>query len=217
MTRLSSLVQPRRADRRSRTVLRPLAAGLMVATVATVATVAAHAAGDPLPLRVGDPFPPLNGEFLTGRSVTLPSAGQDRVALILVGFTYASRHPVGAWGDWFREAVGTPPGVTFFEVPMIGGLAKLGRWFIDSGMRKGTPKALHEHVITVYSKTGDWKKRLGHSQANEDDAFLIVLDRDGIVRWLHHGPFEPTRAGELASMLASLEVEPDDSIESLEG
>ena len=182
-----------------------------------LATAAVQAAADPLPLRVGDPLPQLEGEFLTKRAVTLPSASAGRVTLILMGFTYASRHPVLAWADWFRDAVGTDPGVTFFEVPMIGGFAKLGRWFIDSGMRNGTPEELHEHVITVYSKTGDWKKRLGHSQANEDDAFLILLDRDGIVRWLHHGPFEPTRAGELTSMLASLGVEPGDSIANLEG
>lgn len=57
----------------------------------------------------------------------------------------------------------------------------MGRWFIDRGML-GTPEALHEHVINVYSKTGDWKRRLGVNEANEDDAFLILLDQQGIVR-----------------------------------
>ena len=45
------------------------------------------------------------------------------------------------------------PRVTFFEIPMIGGLARMGKWFIDSGMRRGTPKADHENVITVYGGT----------------------------------------------------------------
>ena len=43
--------------------------------------------------------------------------------------------------------------MTFFEIPMIGGLARMGKWFIDSGMRRGTPKADHENVITVYGGT----------------------------------------------------------------
>lgn len=45
---------------------------------------------------------------------------------------------------------------TFFEVPMIGGMATFGRWFINRGMRSGTAVELHDHVITVYGGTGDW-------------------------------------------------------------
>jgi hypothetical protein len=37
---------------------------------------------------------------------------------------------------------------------MIGGLGTLGRWFIDRGMRKGTPMELRDHVITVYRGAG---------------------------------------------------------------
>ena len=92
---------------------------------------------------------------------------------------------------------------------MIGGLGTLGRWFIDRGMRKGTPVELHDHVITVYGGTGDWKQRLSYSPAYEDDAYLVVLDSEGVVRWLHHGGFDATRSDELNALLASL-VRPAD-------
>jgi hypothetical protein len=180
------------------TFQRTTAIALMIA----LASVASHATSGRL--RVGDPLPPLQGEFLTGRDATLPSASAGKVTLILVGFTYQSRFPVEAWAGWFRTNFGTRADITFFEVPMVGGMARLGRWFIDSGMRRGTPRELHENVITVYSKTGDWKERLGHSSAIEDDAFLIVLDPDGTVQWLHHGAFEEARAGELRELLQSL-------------
>ena len=62
---------------------------------------------------------------------------------------------------------------------MIGGMATLGRWFINRGMRSGTPVELHDHVITVYGGTGDWKQRLSYSTRHEDDAYLIVLDSAG--------------------------------------
>jgi hypothetical protein len=154
-------------------------------------------------LRVGEPLPTVQGSFLTGRSATLPAASAGKTALLLLGFTYESRHAVEPWAEWFRKAMGTRPDVTFFEVPMIGGLAKLGRWFIDRGMRKGTPEELHEHVITVYGDTGDWKRRLGVSDTNEDDAFLIVIDPQGIVRWLHHGPFDAATAEALEGVLTA--------------
>lgn len=180
--------------------LRVSALALIVAALASMVRVEASA--DSERLQIGDALPPIQGEYLTGRPATLPAACAGRTALLLLGFTYASRVPVEAWGEWFRKTIGIGPGVTLFEVPMLGGVARLGRWFIDSGMRKGTPAGLHENVITVYSGTGDWKKRLGVSSAHENDAFLIVIDEDGIVRRLHHGPFDATRADELKEPLA---------------
>jgi hypothetical protein len=155
-------------------------------------------------LRVGDRLPVLKGQFLSGRDVELPRASSGKIALVAMGFTYKSRFPVEAWGGWYGATIGSRTDVTFFEVPMIGGLATLGRWFIDRGMRSGTPAELHERVITVYGGTGDWKKRVAYSAEHEDDAYLIVLDGDGIVQWLHHGGFDQARAGELRARLTSL-------------
>jgi len=155
-------------------------------------------------VRVGDRLPTLTGQFLTGREAALPRAASGQVALVGIGFTYQSRFPVEAWGQWFRATIGARTDVTFFEVPMISGLATLGRWFINRGMRNGTPVELRDHVITVYGGTGDWKARLSWSTAHKDDAYLIVLDREGVVRWLHHGGFDQSRADELRVLLKSL-------------
>jgi len=155
-------------------------------------------------LRVGEPLPPLKGQFLTGRNAVLPQASSGKVTLIAMGFTYASRVPVEAWADWYRSAIGSRTDITLFEVPMIGGLATLGRWFIDRGMRDGTPAGLHEQVITVYRGTGDWKQRVSYASAHKDDAYLIVLDKEGVVCWLHHGVFDTFQSDELKRLLTSL-------------
>lgn len=155
-------------------------------------------------LQVGEPLPTLEGQFLTGSPAVLPNAATGRVTLIAMGFTYASRVSVEAWADWYRTAIGSRTDVTFFEVPMLGGFAKLGRWFIERGMRSGTPAELHDHVITVYRNTGDWKRWLSYSRDHADDAYLIVLDRKGVVRWLHHGVFDVPRSEELKGLLTSL-------------
>lgn len=172
--------------------------------VLLMSTAALHADSAVQPLRVGDPFPLLEGQFLTGRDAALPRASSGKVALVAIGFTYQSRFPVEAWGNWYRATMSARTDVTFFEVPMIGGMAKLARWFIDRGMRKGTPAELHENVITVYGGTGDWKERLAYGSAHEDEAYLIGLDREGVVRWLHHGVFDQPRADELRKTLTSL-------------
>jgi hypothetical protein len=153
-------------------------------------------------LSPGEPMPALKGEFLTGRPAVLPDAASGRVALLALGFTYDSRFAVEAWVGRFRKDFGDKPEVTFYEVPMIGGMARLGKWFIDSGMRKGTPKKDQENVITVYGGTDPWKHRLGFQSPNA--AYLLLLDQHGMVRWRHSGEFDPKAYDEMSVQVAAL-------------
>jgi len=136
-------------------------------------------------IEVGERLPAMKGEFLTGRAATLPGLAAGKVAFVAVGFSYQSRFAVEAWTNRFRADFGREARVTFFEVPMIGGMAVMGKWFIDSGMRRGTPKEDQEHVITVYGGVGDWKKRLGFGTAAA--GYLLLLDAEGRVAWKFTG------------------------------
>ena len=111
-------------------------------------------------LVVGDSLPTLRGRDLTGHGVRLPDANRGKVTLLALGFTYDSRFPVEAWTKRFRADFASDRRVNFYEVPMIGGLGKLARGFIDGGMRKETPKELQGNVVTVYDDVSDWKERL---------------------------------------------------------
>jgi hypothetical protein len=141
---------------------------------------------------------------LTGRTADLPQAASGRVALLLLGFTYDSRFAVEAWGKRFREQFEADPRVTFYEIPMIGGMARLAKWFIDSGMRRGTPTADQENVITVYGGTDAWKQRVAFRDPNA--AYPILIDQKGKVAWRYAGGFseEPYRAlsSEVSRLLA---------------
>ena len=121
---------------------------------------------------------------------------------MLFGFTYQSRFAVEAWTKRFRADFEKNPQVTFYEIPMIGGMARLGKWFIDSGMRRGTPKTDHENVITVYGGTDPWKQRMAFSDAKM--AYLILLDASGKVVWKHAGSFEPEQYKTLSTRVSQL-------------
>jgi hypothetical protein len=157
----------------------------------------------PRPLAIGEPFPRLESEFLTGRKAILPDAARGKVALIMMGFTYDSRFSVEKWAERFRGQFGRQDGVTFFEVPVIGGMARMASWFIDSGMRKGTPKELHENVITVYGGVDRWKTLMGFQETARNDAYLALLDREGRVQWLHHGPATDDAVASLGAVVAA--------------
>lgn len=149
-------------------------------------------------MTIGSLFPTLTGEFLTGREARLPEAAAGQVTLVMLGFTYASRMPVEAWADHVKPAFAGLDRATFYEVPVIGGLARMGRWFIDSGMRRGTPKALHENVITVWGKTDEWKALA--SVTDDKAAYLFLLGRDGRILWRHTGGFKEAAFAEMLSL-----------------
>ena len=178
----------------SRNLCRPA----LLAIVLLVNTLNANAAE----LAIGDKLPPLHGQYLNGRKATLPADASGHVALLLIGFTYQSRFPVEEWAKHFRAEFGTNPHVTFYEVPMIGGMARIGKWFIDSGMRRGTAPTDYEHVITVYGGTDPWKACLGIK--DQDAANLVLLDQQGRIVWRHSGSFDSAAYQSLSAELKKL-------------
>jgi len=174
----------------------------MMAGLIKLLPVVALAAGPAQGISVGEPLPELSGEFLTGRPAVLPHQAQGRVALLLLGFTYRSRFAVEAWAERFRIQFPSDARVTFFEIPMIGGTARLAKWFIDSGMRRGTPEADREHVVTVYADTKAWKQRVRYT--DPDAAYLILLDRTSKVAWFFRGAFDDTAFQTLCSKVSEL-------------
>jgi hypothetical protein len=177
---------------------------ILTTAIGTVAIRAAEQSKTVAPLAVGDMFPRLEAEFLTGRKAVLPDAAAGKSALVMMGFTYDSRFAVEKWAEHVSREFGTNDKVTFFEVPVIGGMGRMAKWFIDSGMRKGTPKALHENVITVYGGADRWKKAMGFSKADEDAAYLALLGPDGRVRWLHRGGFTDEAMEALKAAIAGV-------------
>jgi hypothetical protein len=148
-----------------------------------------------LALETGKPLPTLKGEFLSGKKASLPEAAKGKIALVLAGFSYDSRFAIEAYVERYKKDFKGHPGITFFEVPIIGGMGMLGKPFIDSGMRRGTPKELHENVITVYGGAGDLRKAFQPKGLKVDDkhAHLALIDAEGIVRWSFTGPMDDAK------------------------
>jgi hypothetical protein len=153
-------------------------------------------------IKIDERLPKLSGEFLTGRAAVLPQAAAGRVALLLLGFTYRSRFSVEPWAERFRAQFRSDPRVTFYEVPMIGGWGRLAKWWIDGGMRRGTPKEDYEHVITIYKDNGSWKQLVRFD--DPDAAYLILLDRTGKVAWRYRGAFDDTAFQTLCTKASEL-------------
>jgi hypothetical protein len=152
------------------------------------------------------PMPELTGEFLTGRKANLPAAAQGRVTLLAMGFSYDSRFPVEAYVKKWRAQFSGNARTGFFEIPIIGGMARMGKWFIDSGMRRGTPREDHEKVITVYGGASEWKNRFNCNNARA--ACLVLLDERGNIRWVKEGLYDDQTWDQLRVRAESLLAAP---------
>jgi ATP10 protein len=150
----------------------------------------------------GDTLPILKGEFLDGKSAELPTLARGKVTLLALGFSHDAARAVEGWTKRFRTDFGKDPQVTFYEVPMIGGLGMMAKPFITSGMRKGTPKEDYEHVITVFGGVGFWKERLRFK--DEKEAYLILLGQEGAIRWVAHGFVSEEKYGQLSGEVRRL-------------
>jgi hypothetical protein len=147
-------------------------------------------------LAVGDSMPRLEGDLLNGRHAVLPDVARGHVTLVALGFSYESRHSVDAWVKRFRGEFGKREETAYYEVPVMSGLARLARFFIDTGMRRGTPREDHARVLTVYGgAASEWRQRL--RVKHDEQAYLVLLGRDGRVRWLHAGALSESAWAEL--------------------
>jgi hypothetical protein len=155
-----------------------------------------------LALSPGEPMPPLRGDELDGRTAVLPDAARGRVALIVFAFSLDSRTTLEQWAARFDQDFGADSAITVFGVPMLSGLARLARGVVEGLLRRNVPLEMRDQVITVTREVRDWRRRLGLEGAG--DAGLVLLDHQGIVSFVHAGPFAEDAYVELAGRVHEL-------------
>ena len=154
------------------------------------------------PLAVGTRLPRLTGSDLAGQEVRLPEMATGRVAVLMFGFSYGSRTAVEAWGHHVQATWGNDARVAWYQLPMVGGLGRLAKPFITGGMRKETPAQYHGNSVVVFGGTGAWKARL--AVTDDRAAYIVILDRDGVVRWILPGSRDDSRLADLDAQVRAL-------------
>lgn len=156
-------------------------------------------------LQIGGELPRMAGEYLTKDKSELPKDARGRAALLVLGFTYGSREAVEKVTTAFRERYGDEPKLTYFQAPFVGGF---GRFFAIRGIRSDTPHELKPNVMVVSNDINGWKARVGFYKKADDDAYLVLIDSDGIVRWMAHGSESEELMGRVASQCSAATIVP---------
>lgn len=147
-------------------------------------------------------FPRLQEDSLAGQQVVLPDAAAGKVAVLILGFSRSSQKPTEAWSKRAYEDFGKNPSFVLYQLPVIEAAPRFVRPMITSGMKKGVPEDLRATFVPVVHQEDALKKLVGYKE--EDDAYLVVLDRSGKVVYQTHGAAPDASYAELRAKLQSL-------------
>ena len=132
-------------------------------------------------------MPPVEGESLSGGVVQLPEAARGKMALLVFGFSQDSAKPSRQFAESFEQEIGAA-GVAF-QLPVIEAAPRFVRGIIRSGMRKETPKEAQGRMIPLVKDEAVWRARLGIGKDKEAGVAVVLLDRQGKVRFRANGAF----------------------------
>ncbi len=135
-------------------------------------------------------LPAIDGETLSGKTVSLNTASDGRPFLAIIGFTHGSQKQTKEWSMRVR---GQYPA---WSVAVLEDVPRLVRGMAAHGIKSGTPKDQYDHFVLVYKGEKQLKDAVGFDRP--DDAYLVVADAAGEIRWKYHGPVNEAAVEELA-------------------
>jgi len=148
------------------------------------------------------PMPRVTGESFAGQKVVLPDAAKGHVAVLVFGFTKASKEPTRAWGEKILAEFGNQPGFELYQLPVLEDVPRLVRGMVISGIKKGVPEKLRDHFVPILQGESELKKLVGYKEP--DDAYLVILDPSGQIVQQVHGPFGEAAYAQLQEELHRL-------------
>jgi hypothetical protein len=147
-------------------------------------------------------IPVASGTTLAGDGVTLPEAFKGSAGVLVVGFSKASQGAVTAWGRRLAKDYRASQSVPYFEVAMLEGAPRLLRGLIVHEMRSSVPEAERAHFLTLTEGDAAWRAVTHY--AKPDDAYVLLVDGSGVVRWQMEGDATDAAYGTLKRELNSL-------------
>jgi hypothetical protein len=130
-------------------------------------------------------IPATHGTTFAGNQVTLPADLHGRVGVLVIGFSKNSGDRCKGWGQRVAGSYGDSRDVSYYQMPVLEGVPKLIRGMVVKGIRSGVAGAEEPHFLPTFSGEAEWRK-VAH-YANADDAYVLVVDGEGKVRWQTSG------------------------------
>jgi hypothetical protein len=130
-------------------------------------------------------IPSTHATSISGAQVTLPDDLRGKVGVLVLGFSKNSGDICKGWGQRLAATYRDSHDVTYYQMPVLEAVPKLVRGMVLKGIKSGVPEAEQAHFIPLFSGEKDWQKVAQYG--NTDDAYVLVVDGQGTVRWQTSG------------------------------
>ena len=147
-------------------------------------------------------MPTISGESLAGSTVVLPEAAKGKVAILVFGFTKASKEPTKAWASKLNSEFANRPDFVLYQLPVLEEVPRLLRGLVISSMKKGVPADLRDHFVPILQGEAGLKSLVNYKEP--DDGYLVVLNRSSQIVERLHGASPDGRYAQLKTEIQSL-------------
>jgi hypothetical protein len=155
--------------------------------------------------QTGQPMPTVTGESLAGHKVVLPDAARGSVAVLIFGFSKASKTPTSAWAKRLSRDFPIDTGFQIYQLPVLEDVPRLFRGMVISGIKKGVPENIRDRFVPILDGEAELKKAVDYREP--DDAYLVLLDRNSKVVRQAHGAMSDAAYASLQTEIRSLLAE----------
>jgi hypothetical protein len=131
--------------------------------------------------------PHTEAETLSEKKIVLPDFVAGRPAVLIVGFSHASSSPTKEWAQRVAADYPSDAKLACLQVPILAGAPRMVRGMIRHGMKKDIPKEKYDRVALVFKDEDAWKKAADFDHSHSDDAYILLLDASGNIRWKTRG------------------------------
>ncbi len=146
--------------------------------------------------------PAVTGTTLSGEKVSLPQDQHGQPAVLVLGFSQASREQAKMWGKRLASDFAGQPEVRFYEMPMLSGVPKFLRGFVLKKIAEDVSDNGKKHFLPVYEHEPEW--RAAAKYGRPDDAYVVLVDGRGKVCWTTEGPLSDGADAELRTRVKEL-------------
>ncbi|HEY2019277.1 MAG TPA: hypothetical protein VGH38_37475 [Bryobacteraceae bacterium] len=148
-------------------------------------------------------LPKIPAENLAGEKVELPTIAAGKAAILVVGFTHASQSQTKAWSARLAQEFPEQSGVAVYSLAVLEDVPKLVRGMAVHGIKSGVPNAQRQRFLLVYHNEAELKRAAAFDRP--DDAYLLLLDPAGAVRWSFHGAVSDSAIAEVQKQVHALD------------
>jgi hypothetical protein len=150
----------------------------------------------------------MHGTTLAGDPITFPDAFKAKVNVLVLGFSHSSQEQIANWGRLIHADYAKSSDVQYFELAMLAGAPRMLRGVIIKRLTASVPFDQRPHYVPILESDAPWRPAAHYNKA--DDAYVLLVDRSGLVLWRTEGDATDAAYAELKKQvqknLAAVEV-----------